>query len=30
MIKIRINNPDELKEMLSAEEYEEYIQEQSG
>jgi glycine cleavage system H protein len=27
MIKIRINNPDDLKEMLSAEEYEEYIQE---
>ncbi|MBP1598296.1 MAG: glycine cleavage system protein [Acidobacteria bacterium] len=30
MIKIRITNPDELKEMLSADEYEEYLQEQSG
>jgi len=30
MIKVRINNPDELKEMLSAEKYEEYILEQSG
>jgi glycine cleavage system H protein len=30
MIKVRIDNPDELKELLSAEEYEEYIQEQSG
>ncbi len=30
MIKIRISNPEELKEMLSAEEYEEYIQELSG
>jgi glycine cleavage system H protein len=30
MIKIRITNPEELKELLSAEEYEEYLQEQSG
>jgi len=30
MIKIRISNPEELKELLSAEEYEEYIQELSG
>jgi len=30
MIKIRVSNPEELKEMLSAEEYEEYIQELSG
>ncbi len=30
MIKIRLANPDELKELLSSEEYEEYIQEQSG
>ncbi len=30
MIKIRISNPDELKELLSAKGYEEYIQEQSG
>jgi glycine cleavage system H protein len=30
MIKLRIMNLDELKELLSAEEYEEYIQEQSG
>ena len=30
MIKLRITNLDELKELLSAEEYEEYIQEQSG
>jgi glycine cleavage system H protein len=29
MIKIRIANPDELKELLSAEEYEEYLQEQA-
>jgi len=28
MIKIRISNPDELTELMSAEEYEEYIQEQ--
>jgi glycine cleavage system H protein len=30
MIKIRITNPEELKKLLSAEEYEEYLQEQSG
>lgn len=30
MIKIRISSRDELKELLSAEEYEEYIQEQSS
>jgi glycine cleavage system H protein len=30
MIKIRIANPDELKELLNAEGYQEYIQEQSG
>ena len=30
MIKVRITNPDELKELLSAKAYEEYIQEQSG
>ena len=30
MIKIRLNSPDELKELLSAEEYEEYLQEQAG
>jgi glycine cleavage system H protein len=29
MIKIRLANPDELKELLSAEEYEEYLQEQA-
>lgn len=29
MIKVRIANPDELKELLSAEEYEEYLQEQA-
>ena len=28
MVKVRITNPDELKELLSAEEYEEYLQEQ--
>ncbi len=27
MIKIRISNPEELKEMLNSEEYEEYLQE---
>jgi glycine cleavage system H protein len=30
MIKIRLNDPEELKELLSAEEYEEYLQEQVG
>ena len=30
MIKVRIANPEELKELLSAKGYEEYIQEQSG
>jgi glycine cleavage system H protein len=29
MIRVRITNPDELKELLSAEEYEEYLQEQA-
>jgi len=29
MIKIRLTNPNELKELLSAEEYEEYLQEQA-
>jgi glycine cleavage system H protein len=29
MIKVHITNPDELKELLSAEEYEEYLQEQA-
>jgi glycine cleavage system H protein len=29
MIKIRLSNPEELKELLSAEEYEEYLQEQA-
>jgi len=29
MVKIRITNPDELKELLSAVEYEEYLQEQA-
>lgn len=28
MVKVRITNPEELKELLSAEEYEEYLQEQ--
>jgi hypothetical protein len=30
MIKVRITNPAELKELLSAQEYEEYLQEQAG
>ena len=30
MIRIRITNPEELEELLSAEEYEEYLQEQSS
>jgi glycine cleavage system H protein len=30
MIKIRLTNPEELKELLSAEDYEEYLQEQGG
>jgi glycine cleavage system H protein len=30
MVKIRLSNPEELKELLSAEEYEEYLQEQAG
>jgi glycine cleavage system H protein len=30
MVKIRITNPDELKELLSAEEYQEYLQEQAS
>ena len=30
MVKIRIANPGDLKELLSAEEYEEYLQEQAG
>jgi len=28
MVKVRLTNPEELKELLSAEEYEEYLQEQ--
>ena len=30
MIKIRLNSPEELKELLGAEEYEEYLQEQAS
>jgi hypothetical protein len=30
MIRIRISNAEELKEMLNAEEYEEYLQELSS
>jgi glycine cleavage system H protein len=30
MIKIQLTSPDETRELLSAEEYEEYIQEQAG
>jgi len=30
MVKVRLTNPEELKELLSAEEYEEYLQEQAG
>ncbi len=30
MIKIRISDPEELKELLNAEEYEEYLQEQAN
>lgn len=30
MIRIKLTSPDEIKELLSAEEYEEYVQEQSG
>ena len=30
MIRLRVSNPDELDELLSAEEYEEYLQEQAG
>lgn len=29
MIKVRLNNPEDVKELLSAEEYEEYLQEQA-
>ncbi|MGD0100936.1 MAG: glycine cleavage system protein GcvH [Acidobacteriota bacterium] len=29
MIKVRLTNPEEIKELLSAEEYEEYLQEQA-
>ena len=29
MIKVRLTNPDELKELLNAQEYEEYLQEQA-
>ena len=29
MIKVRLTHPEELKELLSAEEYEEYLQEQA-
>jgi glycine cleavage system H protein len=30
MIRIRISNPEELKELMNAESYEEYLQEQAG
>jgi glycine cleavage system H protein len=30
MIRLRVSNPDELDELLSAEEYEEYLQEQAS
>lgn len=30
MVKLRISNREELKELLGAEEYQEYLQEQSG
>jgi glycine cleavage system H protein len=30
LVKIRLSNPEELKELLGSEEYEEYIQEQAG
>jgi glycine cleavage system H protein len=30
MVKIRLSNPEELKELLGAEEYQEYLQEQAG
>ncbi len=30
LIRIRISNPEELKELLNAEEYEEYLQEQAN
>jgi glycine cleavage system H protein len=30
MIRIKLTSPDETKELLSSEEYEEYVQEQSG
>jgi len=30
MVKIQISNPEEVRGLLSAEEYDEYIQEQSG
>ena len=30
MIKMRVNSPEELDELLSAEEYEEYLQELAG
>jgi len=30
MIKIKLSSPDETQELLSAEEYEEYVHEQSG
>ena len=30
MVKIRLTNPEELKELLSSEEYEEYLQEQES
>jgi len=29
MVKIRLSNPNELKELLSAQAYEEYLQEQA-
>jgi len=30
LVKIRLSNPEELKELLGSEEYEEYLQEQAG
>jgi glycine cleavage system H protein len=30
MVKVRLTSPEELKELLSSEEYEEYLQEQSA
>jgi glycine cleavage system H protein len=30
MVKIRLSNPEELKELIGSKEYEEYLQEQAG